>query len=53
MRWEGEFVNNHPHGIGQAYVAATNLEGDERWAGDTAVKGPVVEFVEGKMITKV
>ena len=46
------FEDNQPHGEGQAYVAATNLAGDERWAGDTAVKGPVVEFVEGEMVTK-
>ena len=48
LRWEGPFVNDKPHGSGQAYVAAP-MEDDEheRWAGDTAVKGPIVEFVEG------
>ena len=28
------------------YVAA-EMEGDERWAGDTAVKGPMIEFDNG------
>ena len=41
---------DRPHGSGQAYVASVEMEGDERWAGDTAVKGPVVEFVDGEAI---
>ena len=49
LRWEGSFMNDRPHGKGQAYVAA-EMEGDERWSGDTAVKGPAVEFVHGKSI---
>ena len=47
LRWEGPFVNDLAHGVGQAYVAAEGMEGDERWAGDTAVKGPRIEFKEG------
>ena len=44
LRWEGPFVHDRAHGVGQAYVAAEMEEGDERWAGDTAVKGPLIEF---------
>jgi len=50
LRWEGSFVNNKQHGVGQMYVQAKGMEGDERWAGDTAVKGPVVEFKEGQIV---
>ena len=50
LRWEGEFVNDKPHGKGQAYVAAEKKEGDERWIGDTAVRGPEIEFENGKTI---
>jgi hypothetical protein len=49
LRWEGPFVDDKPHGEGQAYVQADAEEEDEhgRWSGDLAVKGPVVEFGEG------
>jgi hypothetical protein len=53
LRWEGNFVNNLAHGIGQAYVAAGDderMKDDDRWVGDTAVKGPKLEFQNGRVI---
>jgi len=48
LRWEGNFVNGQAHGIGQAYVAAgEDMKDDDRWVGDTAVKGALVEFQHG------
>jgi len=44
-----------PHGKGQLYYPP-NLEDDDedaRWEGDLAVKGPVLEFVNGKPLYKV
>ena len=38
LHWEGPFVNNRAHGIGQAYVAAKFEDEHKRWSGDTAVK---------------
>ena len=49
LRWEGEFVDDRAHGVGQTYVAA-EMDGDERWAGDTAVRGAELEFAEGRPI---
>ena len=48
LRWEGPFVDNVPHGVGQAYVANRNEDEHERWSGDTAVKGPPLEFENGR-----
>lgn len=54
LRWEGPFNNDLPHGVGQAYVRAPGEEGefaaDGRWVGDTAIKGPTVEFAQGKPV---
>ena len=50
LRWEGPFVDDKPHGIGQAYVRAERDDEHGRWVGDTAVKGPLLEFVEGKPV---
>ena len=49
-RWEGDFVDDKPHGIGQAYVRAERDDEHGRWVGDTAVKGPLLEYVEGKPV---
>ena len=43
-------VDDKPHGIGQAYVRAERDDEHGRWVGDTAVKGPLLEFVEGKPV---
>ena len=52
LRWEGPFIDDLAHGTGQAYVRAEGLEADdERWEGDTAVKGPTIEFVEGRPVS--
>lgn len=48
LRWEGPFVDNLAHGVGQAYVAAKFEDEHERWSGDTAVKGPLIAFDEGR-----
>lgn len=50
LRWEGPFVNDRAHGVGQAYVTANFEDEHERWSGDTAVKGPSIEFVEGRPV---
>ena len=51
LRWEGSFVNDFAHGVGQSFVKAEHLgEEDERWVGDTAVKGPEIEFVRGEVV---
>ena len=50
LRWEGPFVNDKAHGQGQAFVALKDEDEHGRWAGDTAVKGPVVNFVEGEAV---
>ena len=47
LRWEGNFVEDRPRGAGQAFVvntAAAEDNEDERWLGDTAIKGPIIEF---------
>ena len=50
LRWEGTFENNQAHGVGQAFISS-QLEGkDERWSGDLAIKGPVIEFRNGQIV---
>ena len=50
LRWEGSFVNDQAHGIGQSYIAAEAMEEDDRWAGDTAVKGKEIVYKDGEII---
>ena len=50
LRWEGPFANDRPHGLGQAYVAAEKEDEHGRWSGDTAIKGPEIEFVNGEPV---
>lgn len=47
LRWEGPFVDDLAHGVEQAYVKADFEEDDERWTGDTAVKGLTIDFERG------
>ena len=50
LRWEGPFVDDLAHGVGQAYVKADFGKDDKRWTGDTAVKGPMIEFDRGRAV---
>lgn len=50
LRWEGPFVDNLAHGVGQAYVANPSKDELNRWAGDTAVAGPRIIFKRGQPV---
>jgi hypothetical protein len=50
LRWEGPFENDQAHGVGQAYISSALEDKDERWIGDLAIKGPVIEFRNGQII---
>jgi len=50
LRWEGPFENDKAHGVGQSYYAAKGMDGDNRWEGDTAVKGQRMIFRNGDFI---
>ena len=48
---QGPFVDNVPHGAGRGYVKMEKKDKtDQRWEGDTAVKGPVIVFDMGKPV---
>ena len=51
LRWEGPFRNDRPHGSGQAFVKADGEDEHGRWSGDTAVKGGVVVFEDGRVLS--
>ena len=51
QRMQGPFVDNVPHGAGRGYVKMEKKDKtDQRWEGDTAVKGPVIVFDMGKPV---
>lgn len=51
LRWEGAFTSNQAHGIGQTYIASPlqGSEDEERWSGDLAIKGALLEFNNGRV----